>query len=154
LARRQARPHSRSRPARGSSPPRRSSASTNHASARGTAFSGVAGAVARPHVGPPCQRPGVRWVLGEAAGQTGEEAADRLAAALGVLPVVGRALWARGLRSAEDAGRFLQPALADLFDPFLMKGATVAVDRLQRALREREPICIYGDYDVDGVTST
>jgi single-stranded-DNA-specific exonuclease len=92
--------------------------------------------------------------LGEAASPSGEEAADRLAAELGVLPVLGRALWARGLRTPADAERFLRPALADLFDPFLMKGASAAVDRLQRALREREPICIYGDYDVDGVTST
>ena len=96
----------------------------------------------------------MRWVLGQAAEAEGERAGEQLAAALGVLPAVGRALWARGFRSAEEAGRFLSPRLADLFDPFLMKGAAVAVERLQRALEAREQICVYGDYDVDGVTST
>src|SRR5262245_9900356 len=96
----------------------------------------------------------MRWVLGDAASAEGEQAAHRLAAELGVPAPIGRALWARGIRDATAAERFLRPALADLFDPFLMKGATAAVERLRQALEQREPICVYGDYDVDGVTST
>lgn len=92
--------------------------------------------------------------MGEAASAAGEEQGHALARQLGLLPAVGLALWARGIRDPAAAERYLHPKLADLFDPFLLKGALVAVERLQRALAEREPICVYGDYDVDGVTST
>jgi single-stranded-DNA-specific exonuclease len=64
------------------------------------------------------------------------------------------ALWARGVRGAEAAHRFLEPRLDQLPDPSGLKGIDAAVARLQRALELREAICVYGDYDVDGVTST
>jgi single-stranded-DNA-specific exonuclease len=96
----------------------------------------------------------MRWSPGEAASAAGAEQGSRLAAELGLLPAVGRALWARGLREAEEAARFLQPRLEDLPDPFALKGIEVAVARVARALETRETICVYGDYDVDGVTST
>ena len=67
---------------------------------------------------------------------------------------MGRALWARGLRDAASARRFLEPRLDQLPDPFGLKGIEAAVGRIGRALLTREPICVYGDYDVDGVTST
>ena len=82
------------------------------------------------------------------------EAGARLAAELGVPAVVGRLLWARGHREVGAAGRFLEPKLDQLPDPFGLKGIGEAVARLQRALEQREAICVYGDYDVDGVTST
>src|SRR5437870_5436626 len=96
----------------------------------------------------------MRWSPGEAADAAGAEQGSRLAAELGLLPAVGRALWARGLREAEEAARFLQPRLEYLPDPFALKGIDAAVARLSRALEAREAICVYGDYDVDGVTST
>src|SRR6267143_6649105 len=96
----------------------------------------------------------MRWSPGEAAMAAGAEQGSRLAAELGLLPAVGRALWARGLRDAESAQRFLQPRLEQLPDPFGLKGIDEAVARVQRALEGREAICVYGDYDVDGVTST
>jgi single-stranded-DNA-specific exonuclease len=96
----------------------------------------------------------MRWVLGEATAQPGAEGAARLAAELGLRPATGRALWARGHRDAEAAARFLEPRLDHLPDPFGLKGIEAAVGRLTRALEAREAICIYGDYDVDGVTST
>ena len=71
-----------------------------------------------------------------------------------MLPAVGRALWARGLRDTAAAERFLSPRFDQLPDPFGLKGIDAAVARIQRALQEREPLCVYGDYDVDGVTST
>ena len=96
----------------------------------------------------------MRWSPGEAATAAGAEQGSSLAAELGLLPAVGRALWARGLRDAEAAQRFLAPRLEQLPDPFGLKGIDAAVARVQRALEAREAICVYGDYDVDGVTST
>ena len=95
----------------------------------------------------------MRWIEGEATGTQAQGEADRLAARLGLRPAVGRALWARGLRDLEAAQRFLEPQLASLPDPFGLKGIEAAVARTQRALEAREAICVYGDYDVDGVTS-
>jgi single-stranded-DNA-specific exonuclease len=63
-------------------------------------------------------------------------------------------LVARGLGDPETAAHFLSDALADLPDPFLMRGMRTAVDRLVRAVRSGERITLYGDYDVDGVCST
>src|SRR5467141_3867632 len=96
----------------------------------------------------------MRWSPGEAAMAAGAEKGSRLAAELGLLPAVGRALWARGLRDAEAAHRFLEPRLEQLPDPFGLKGIDAAVARIQSALAARESVCVYGDYDVDGVTST
>jgi single-stranded-DNA-specific exonuclease len=96
----------------------------------------------------------MRWSLGEAAMAAGATQGSRLAAELGLLPAVGRALWARGVREVEAAHRFLHPALDQLPDPFGLKGIDAAVARVQRAFEAREVVCVYGDYDVDGVTST
>ena len=60
----------------------------------------------------------------------------------------------RNIRKEEDLVHFLYDDLSNLADPFLMKGLEQAVDRLLRAVQVREKIVIYGDYDVDGITST
>jgi single-stranded-DNA-specific exonuclease len=96
----------------------------------------------------------MRWTgAGEGSG-AGEAEGRRLAAELGVSAPVGLVLWARGVRDAEAAHRFLEPGFDQLPDPSGLKGIDAAVARLQRALELREPVCVYGDYDVDGVTST
>lgn len=64
-----------------------------------------------------------------------------------------RVLWRRGFRDAVEARRFLSPSLADLHDPFLMRDMDKAVARLHSAIRARQEILLYGDYDVDGTTS-
>jgi len=56
----------------------------------------------------------------------------------------------RGFSSAEEAHRFLSPSLAHLHSPEEMTGLRSAVDRLDAAIERKEPILIYGDYDVDG----
>jgi len=83
-----------------------------------------------------------------------DPAADRLAAALGIAPVVARLLCQRGLGDPEVARRFLNPALDQLHDPLRLADMRVAVDRIMAAIERRERIAIHGDYDVDGVTST
>lgn len=70
------------------------------------------------------------------------------------LPLLIRKLMAqRGISGREMAEAYLRPRLADLGDPFIMQGMTEAVDRIFRAIDQGEGVCIYGDYDVDGVSS-
>jgi single-stranded-DNA-specific exonuclease len=71
----------------------------------------------------------------------------------GLHPLVCQILSNRGFRDIEAVGKFLNPSLDDLHDPFIMKGMNEAVDRLAKALESGEKIVIYGDYDVDGITS-
>ena len=65
-----------------------------------------------------------------------------------------RLLWRRGYRDVDSAGRFLNPQLADMHDPGLLRDMGPAVERIRRAIAGNELIEIHGDYDVDGVTST
>ena len=67
--------------------------------------------------------------------------------------MTARLLVNRGIVEPQAAGRFLSAALADLYDPFLLLGMEKAVARLAKATRSGERICVYGDYDVDGITS-
>jgi single-stranded-DNA-specific exonuclease len=66
---------------------------------------------------------------------------------------LARLLTARGVVDAEAAERFLSPSLAHLHSPSLMTGMKAAVDRLDKAIENKERILIYGDYDVDGTTA-
>lgn len=64
-------------------------------------------------------------------------------------------LSARGWSAAgEDANHFVDPKLRQLRDPFELADMEVAAERTARAIAAKEKVCIYGDYDVDGVTST
>jgi len=78
---------------------------------------------------------------------------DALAAALGIGRLAAKVLAHRGLSDPEAARRFLCPSLDQLFDPLLMRDMARALERLHRAIRDREKILIYGDYDVDGTSS-
>lgn len=73
---------------------------------------------------------------------------------LRVSPVTARLLSIRGLDDPLSARRFLFPSLDDLLDPQRLTDLPVAVDRILRAIENKERIAIHGDYDVDGVTST
>ena len=59
----------------------------------------------------------------------------------------------RGITEKKDIEIFLNPTRSDFHDPFLMPDMEKAVERLQKAIEKNEKIIIYGDYDVDGVTS-
>jgi single-stranded-DNA-specific exonuclease len=67
--------------------------------------------------------------------------------------VLAELLTARGVAQPAKAFAFLNPEPAHLHDPFLMLGMTAAVERLERAIALREPVLLYGDYDVDGTTA-
>lgn len=77
----------------------------------------------------------------------------RLAKDLNVPPVIAALLANRGLSEPPLAVRFLTSALADIHDPFLLQGMDCAVERLATAFRQGEKVCVYGDYDVDGISS-
>lgn len=89
------------------------------------------------------------WELRPADG--GVDFGEELNRSLPVL--VRRLLSQRGICGREAAMRFLQPRLADLGDPFAMREMDAAVERIFRAADNGEHVCIYGDYDVDGVSS-
>ena len=68
--------------------------------------------------------------------------------------IASRILASRGIVDSLKAERFLKPSLSDLFDPFLLSNMDKAVARVVTALKKNEKVMIYGDYDVDGITST
>jgi single-stranded-DNA-specific exonuclease len=69
-------------------------------------------------------------------------------------PLVARILLNRGLAAADDILAYLDPALERLNPPFGLPDLEVATARLGNAVRRREPVAIYGDYDADGLTAT
>jgi len=80
--------------------------------------------------------------------------AGRLAAQLKIPPLLGQCLLNRGFSEPATIQKFLQPRLKQLSDPFRLPHMHKAVERLWRARKDREPLVVFGDYDVDGVTST
>ena len=93
--------------------------------------------------------PRQRWIVAEPH----PEASAALAREARVPLVLAELLVARGITQAAEAFAFLNPEPAHLYDPFLMLGMTLAVDRLERAIAAGEPILLYGDYDVDGTVA-
>jgi single-stranded-DNA-specific exonuclease len=89
-----------------------------------------------------------RWVLPQA-----NSAAAILAQSAGLPLIVAELLAERGVRNAQEADLFLHPRIEHLLDPYAMQGMAAAVTRVQSAIASREPILIYGDYDVDGTTA-
>jgi single-stranded-DNA-specific exonuclease len=80
--------------------------------------------------------------------------AGQLAAGLKISPLLAQCLLNRGLSEPGTITDFLEPRLKRLADPFLLPNMNRAVERLLRAREAAEPLVIFGDYDVDGVTST
>src|SRR2546426_5568663 len=93
---------------------------------------------------------GFRWSVAERQPLLTE----RLAADLKISDLLAQCIVNRGLSEPALAANFLQPRLKQLSDPFLLPNMTAAVDRLFRARDRGESLVIFGDYDVDGVSST
>jgi single-stranded-DNA-specific exonuclease len=81
-------------------------------------------------------------------------AVERLSATLGVGPIVAQLLLNRGLGDAVQARRFLEASLNGLHPPELLPGVTEAAERILAAVHAGRRLCVYGDYDVDGVTGS
>lgn len=82
-----------------------------------------------------------------------KERAIAMANRLEIPPLLAMMLDIRGITKEEDVINFLQEN-KDFSDPFLMKDMDKAVERITKAVENGEKICVYGDYDADGVTST
>jgi len=104
-----------------------------------------------------------RWKLrvGDSAqsGESGSKSALRqksqeIARSLSIPSALAEILVNRGIRSADEARRFLSPRLEDLTSPFLLRDMEKAARRIYRAITDREKVLVYGDYDVDGITAS
>ncbi len=82
-----------------------------------------------------------------------QERTERLVEELKISQLQALLLINRGIQEPEAAHRFLYSTLQDMYDPFIMKDMRRTVERIARAIHQKEKILIYGDFDVDGVTS-
>lgn len=91
-----------------------------------------------------------RWVK---VGQGAKETSEKLAHELNIDQCLAQILVQRGVQTFEEARYFFRPLLTHLHDPFLMKDMEQAINRIVKAIQNREKILVYGDYDVDGTTA-
>lgn len=91
---------------------------------------------------------GKRWRVEPWRAEAGE-----LAGRLKISPVIAQILLNRGISQYDDAVQFLRPNLKNLHDPSLIPGLNKAAGRIADAIRAKQKIVIYGDYDVDGITA-
>lgn len=99
---------------------------------------------------PVLARQAQRWIVNPCH----TEEVQALAQNAGIPPLIAGLLLARGISSAAEVDQFLNPRIEQLLDPFSMLGMDRAVERIRQAIAAKEPILIYGDYDVDGTTAT
>ncbi|MBI3872424.1 MAG: DHH family phosphoesterase, partial [candidate division Zixibacteria bacterium] len=95
--------------------------------------------------------PPIQW---EFAAAPAGDAVRGLADACHLPQPITRLLMTRRVDTPERIRHFFDPQISELSDPFALVGMKTAVERLGKALRERELVMVYGDYDVDGITST
>lgn len=79
---------------------------------------------------------------------------DELSRNAGISPVLAELLLRGGIAEPTHAAKFLNPALSELHDPFLLRNIEAGAVRLRAAIDRREEVVVLGDYDVDGVSST
>lgn len=91
-----------------------------------------------------------KWQINE----TDELKCKELQKSAHIFPLTARLLLNRGIETKEDVDNFVNIENIPFNDPFLLKDMDKAVARIERAINNKERVCIYGDYDVDGVTST
>jgi single-stranded-DNA-specific exonuclease len=91
-----------------------------------------------------------RWAIK----QTNQSAVEKLVAQLNITPLVSTLLVNRGIVETEAARSFLFLEGETYHDPYLLPDMEIAVDRINKAITNKEPILVYGDYDADGVSST
>jgi single-stranded-DNA-specific exonuclease len=92
-----------------------------------------------------------RWKIREVEE---ENSINSLSESLNISDVLAKLLIQRGIKTFTQAKQFFRPSLESLHDPYLMDGMEIATKRVIHAITENQPICIYGDYDVDGTCAT
>ncbi len=93
-----------------------------------------------------------KWIVSDALTEHPEEVL-KISSSLNILPVTAALLYNRGYSEPESALSFIKPDVSGFHDPFLLSDMDKAVKRILSAVEHTEKIRIYGDYDVDGVTS-
>lgn len=83
-----------------------------------------------------------------------KEEIEAFSAASGLPPAMAVILMNRGIKTEKAASSYMRKSLEDIHNPFMLDGMEDAVERILSALEKNEKIVIYGDYDVDGITST
>ena len=92
----------------------------------------------------------MRWNIKQ---EPNKNKVQNLAKALNVDLSIAKLLVSRNIETFDEAKTFFRPSLDDLHDPFLMKDMDLAVNRIQKAIKNNENIMVFGDYDVDGTTA-
>lgn len=91
-----------------------------------------------------------RWSIKSGIDET---VVNQLALELNIDKILAKMLIQRGITNFDEAKKFFRPSLDDLHDPFLMKDMDKAIIRIEKAIKNKEKILVYGDYDVDGTTA-
>lgn len=91
-----------------------------------------------------------QWIIKP---QADDALIEELSNTINVSKPIANLLIQRGITNYDEARKFFRPRLQELYDPFLMKDMTIAVNRLEMAVANQEKVLVYGDYDVDGTTS-
>lgn len=92
----------------------------------------------------------MRWIYAEPSQKTVRQLQEQLH----ISSLLARTLVNRGITDSTDAKHFLYDNMSSLYDPFLMKDVRKGAERILTAIERGERIVVYGDYDVDGITST
>ena len=85
--------------------------------------------------------------------QSDEEKVEKISKEFKISKVVATLLVNKGLEENKQIEKFLNPTRNDFYNPYLMPDMEIAVSRIIKAIENKEKIIIYGDYDVDGITS-
>ena len=85
--------------------------------------------------------------------QNDEEKVEKISKEFNISKLVASILTNKGLESKEEIEKFLNPTRKDFYDPYLLPDMNIAVNRIINAIEKKEKMIIYGDYDVDGITS-
>ena len=83
-----------------------------------------------------------------------EEAAKEISSKFNISNLLAKILINRDVIEYDEIKKFLNPTRNDFYDPFLLPDMEIAVARIIKAIENKEKVVIYGDYDVDGITST
>lgn len=85
--------------------------------------------------------------------QSNEEKVEKISKEFKISKLVATILVNKGLEENKQIEKFLNPTRNDFYNPYLMPDMEIAVSRIIKAIENKEKIIIYGDYDVDGITS-
>ena len=94
-----------------------------------------------------------KWILRECNDENSKNEIFKIAKAMNIHPIIAKILYNRGYKDESSVKNFIAMESEMLCDPFKMKDVDKGIERIRSAIKNREKITVYGDYDVDGVTS-